>query len=51
MLVASNITTSKLVMRFHEGVQYATATDPERIMCASKFLFRSLARRNEKERY
>src|SRR6267154_1998140 len=42
MLVASRITTSILVMRFHEGVQYATATGPERIMCASKFLFRAL---------
>src|SRR5258706_13810705 len=41
-LVASRITTSRLVMRFHEGVQYATATDPGRIMSASKFLFRAL---------
>jgi hypothetical protein len=40
MFVASNITTSMIVLRFDECVQYATATDPERIMCASKFLFR-----------
>src|SRR4029077_14409656 len=42
MLVASSITTSILVLRFHEGGRYATATDPELIMCASKFLFRAL---------
>jgi hypothetical protein len=56
MLAASSITTSVLVMRFHEGVQYGTAMDPGRIMWASKFLFRILVSgfrlaRNENEHY
>jgi len=35
-------------MRFHEDVQYATVTDPERTMCASIFTELGYARnRNE----